>query len=115
MAYDKVLRERAVSYRQKQTCEAFGVSSSALKKWQKQYKETGNLENKPLQRHWRKIDPEKLRADVEAYPEDFNDERAQRFGCSGEGIRLALQKLKITRKKKFLPTAKSLKKNARNI
>ena len=119
MGYDKVLRERAVSYRQnhsqKQTCETFGVSSSALKKWQKQYNETGSLENKPLQRQWRKIDPEKLRADVQAHPEDFNDERAQRFGCSGEGIPLALQKLKITRKKKSLPTAKSLKKNAGNI
>ena len=119
MAYDKFLRERAVSYRQKhsqkQTCEAFGVSPSALKKWQKQYNETGSLENKPLQRQWRKIDPEKLRADVQAYPEDFNDETAQRFGCSGEGIRPALQKLKIIRKKKSLPTAKTLKKNARNI
>jgi transposase len=66
MGYDKVLRERAVLYRekhgQKQTCQAFGISASALKKWQKQYKETGSLGNKPLQRKWRKIDPEKLRA-----------------------------------------------------
>jgi transposase len=119
MGYDKVLRERAVFYRgkhrQKETCQAFGVSAGALKKWQKQYKETGSLKNKPLQRKWRKTDPQKLIADVDAHPDDFNDERAERFGCSGEAIRQALQKLIITRKKRVLPTAKSLKKNVRNI
>jgi transposase len=119
MGYDKVLRERAVLYRethsQKETCDAFGVSSSALKEWQKKYRATGSLENKPLQRTWRKIDPQKLKADVKAHPDDFNDERAQRFGCSGEAIRQALGKLKITRKKRVLPTRKSLNKGERNI
>ena len=64
MGYDKVLRERAVFYRekhtQKETCEAFGISASALKEWQKKYADTGSVENKPLERTWRKIDPEKL-------------------------------------------------------
>jgi transposase len=119
MAYDKVLRERAVFYRethtQKETCEAFGISSSALKEWQKKYKETGSLENKPLERTWRKIDPEKLKADVQAHPDDFNDERAERFGCCGEAIRQALQKLKITRKKRALLTTKSPKKSGKNM
>ena len=118
MAYDRVLRERAVFYRekhsQKETCEAFGISASALKEWQKKYKETGSLENKPLERKWRKIDPEKLKADVQAHPDDFNNERAERFGCSGEAIRQALEKLKITRKKKLSPTAKNQKKSGRN-
>jgi transposase len=118
MGYDKILRERAVLYRgkhtQKETCETFGVSATALKRWQKQYKETGSLENKLLERKWRKIDPEKLRADVQAHPDDFNDERAKRFGCSGEAIRQALRKLKITRKKRALPIVKNLKKNDGN-
>ena len=119
MAYDKVLRARAVFYREKhshkETCEAFGISSSALKEWQKKYKETGSLENKPLERIWRKIDPEKLRADVLAHPDDFNDERAERFDCCGEAIRQALQKLNITRKKRALPTTKSPNKSGRNM
>ena len=119
MSYDKVLRERAVRYCEqhthKETCEAFGVSVSAVKQWQKRYNETGNLANKPLHRTWRKIEPEKLRADVQEHPDDFNDERAQRFGCSGEAIRQALQKLKITRKKRALPTKKSPKKRDRNM
>ena len=71
MAYDKVLRARAVFYRekysQKETCEAFRISSSALKEWQKKYAETGSLENKPLERTWRKIDPAKLRVDIQAH------------------------------------------------
>jgi hypothetical protein len=62
------------------------------------------LENKPLDRKWWKIDPEKLKTNVQTHPEDFNDERAERFGCSGEAIRQALQKLKITGKKEpYLP------------
>jgi len=119
MRYDRVLRERAVCYRekhsQKETCQTFGISSSALKVWQKQYIEPGSLENKPLERTWRKIDPEKLRADVPAHPDDCNNARAQRFSCSGGAIRQALQKLNITRKKRALPTAKSPKKNDRNM
>jgi len=95
MGCDKVLRERAVCYREqhshKETCEAFGISSSALKAWQKHYAQTGSLEDKPLERTWRKIDPAKLRADVPIHPDDFNDERAQRFGCSGEAIRQTLE------------------------
>ena len=119
MGYDKVLRGRAVFYRekhsQKERCEAFGVSSSALKAWHKKYAQTGSLENKALARKWRKIDPEKLRADVLAHPDDFNNERAERFSCSGEAIRQALEKLKITRKKRALPTKKSPKQNGRTM
>ena len=118
MGYAKVLRERAVFYREKhsekETCQAFGVSSSALKVWRKQYAQTGSLENKPLKRTWRKIDPEKLRGDIQAHPDDCNDERAQRFGCSGEAIRQALEKLNITRKKRALLTAKHPKKSGKN-
>jgi transposase len=111
MGYDKVFRKRAVLYSEKhtikETVEAFGISRHALTSWQTRYYETGNLANKPLNRTWRKIDPEKLRADVAAYPDAFYDERAARFGCSGEAIRQALQKLKITRKKRVLPTGNS--------
>jgi transposase len=61
--------------------------------------ETESLENRPLNRKRRKLDPEKLRKDAEDYPDAFNRERAQRFGCAEEAVRLALKKLKITRKK----------------
>ena len=103
MYRDKQLRELAVKYRethtQKETCEAFEISASALKSWRKRLKESGSLKNKALNRKGRKIDPEKLRQDVEGHPDDFNDERAQRFNCSAEAIRLALKKHGITKKK----------------
>jgi transposase len=104
MSYDKKLRKQAIEYRsthtQAETSEAFGVSVSAIKRWQKLMKETGEIENKPLKRSGRKIKEAELRADVEKHPDDFNWERAKRFGCTEEGIRKALKRHKITRKKR---------------
>ena len=103
MRYDKKLRVQAVKYReshtQQETAEAFGVSVSAIKKWQKKMKLTGDIKNEPLERTGRKIKEEELKKDVEKNPEDFNEERAVRFGCTGEAIRLAMKKYKLTRKK----------------
>jgi transposase len=105
MSYPKELRERAVKYRKthslKETCEVFEVSSNAIRTWKIKLKESGSLENKVLNRKQRKIDLEKLRKDVEEHPDDFNRERALRFDCGGEAIRLALNKLGITGKKTF--------------
>jgi transposase len=106
MSYDPKFRERALKFFEahstKETCEAFGISPNALYTWKRRLAETGSLENKPLNRPWRKIDPEKLRKDVEDYPDAFNRERAQRFGCTEETVRLALKKLKKKKKKKTL-------------
>jgi transposase len=104
MSYDKKVREQALKYKathtQCETSEVFGVSVSAIKRWQKLQKETGSVEKKELTRSWRRIDPELLKADVEKYPEDFNWERAVRFGCHEEGIRKAMKRNKLTRKKR---------------
>jgi len=104
MSYDKKIREQALKYRathtQKETSEVFEVSVSAIKDWQKLQKEQGNLERKKLTRKGRKIGESELKADVETYPEDFNRERAVRFGCTEEGIRKAMKRHKLTRKKR---------------
>ena len=96
MKYSKEIKEKAMKYRethtQAETCGAYGISKSAIKSWRKQIRETGRLTEKPIVRSWRKIDPEKLKLDVEANPDDFNLERALRFGCSEEGIRKAMKK-----------------------
>ena len=103
MYRDKQLRELAVKYREthteKETCEAFEISASALKSWRKRHKEGGSLENKALNRKEKKINPEKLRQDVQEHPDNFNGERAQRFNCSAEAVRLALKKHGITKKR----------------
>ena len=102
--YSKDLREKAVAYRgkhtQAETAEAFGISVSVIKKWQKQQKEKGNIEPAELKRSGRKIKKAELEADVASNPEDFNWERAVRFGCSEEGIRKAMKRHKLTRKKR---------------
>lgn len=91
--------EYRATHTQKKTSETFGVSETTIKKWKKLQAETGSLDKRPLERSFKKIDPEKLRAYVAEYPDDFLEEIAERFACSGEAIRLALKKHGITRKK----------------
>ena len=74
MSYSKRYRERTIEYRQaghslEATHQVFKVSKSTIQKWEKQLKETGNLEKKDLHRSFRKIDPEKLKAYVAAHPD----------------------------------------------
>ncbi len=109
MSYSKDLRERVVKYRLagytiKETCEVFGVGNYAMSKWVKQYKETGDLSNKPLNRGFKKIDPEKLKAYISEHPDAYQKEMAEVFGCSAEAIRKALKRLGITRKKRHYVT-----------
>ncbi|ATD64188.1 IS630 transposase-related protein [Neisseria weixii] len=53
----------------------------------------------PKDRKCRKINREAPMQDVEQYPDDFQYERAQRFGCSAKSIGAALKKWNISRKK----------------
>ena len=104
MSYPKKYRERTIEYRQaghtlEETHQIFKVSRSTIQKWEKQLKETGNLEKKELHRGYRKIDPEKLKSYVEEHPDAYQSEMAEAFGCSESGIRDALRRHKITRKK----------------
>jgi len=103
MAYSVDLRKKAMAYRethtQEETAKTFDVSVSAVRDWEQLQRETGSLDKKPLERKWRKIDPEKLCAYVAEHPDKYLDEIAATFECSDEAIRLALKKHKITRKK----------------
>ena len=92
MSYSKRYRERTIEYRQaghslEATHQVFKVSKSTIQKWEKQ-------------RSFRKIDPEKLKAYVAAHPDAYQSEMAEAFGCSESGIRDALRRHKITRKKR---------------
>ena len=65
MSYPTIFRKRTIEYRRsghtlKETSEAFKVSISAIEEWERKLKESGNLENKALNRPHKKIDPEKL-------------------------------------------------------
>jgi len=109
MSYSKRYRERTIEYRQaghtlEETHQTFKVSRSTIQEWEKWLKERGNLEKKELHRSFRKIDPEKLKAYVAEHPDAYQSEMAEAFGCSESGIRDALQRYKITRKKRRLAT-----------
>lgn len=83
----------------KETHEVFKVARSTIQKWERQYKETGRLEKKELHRSFRKIDPNRLKAYVPEHPDAYQSEIAEALGCSKSGIRYALWRYKITRKK----------------
>ena len=105
MGYDKKFRERVLAHvdagkSQTEVRKMFNLGANTISQWKKLRAETGSLVNRELDRNWRKIDPEKLKADVKARPDDFDSERAERFGCSRQGIESARKKHKITRKKR---------------
>ena len=105
MSYDKKYRERVLAHveggkTQEEVRAMFGLGKNTITEWKKLREETGRLENRELARKHRKIDPAKLADDVKTYPDAFNHERADRFGCSESGIAKALKKAKITRKKR---------------
>ena len=106
MAYSVDIRMAAVRYclgnnaTFEATAEIFGVGKTTVQSWVHQYEETGDLSNKPLNRGFKKIDPEKLKAYVESHPDATQQEMADVFGCCNQAISKALKRLKITRKKK---------------
>ena len=105
MSYPTKYRKRTVEYRQEghtleETKEVFQVSISTIRKWEKQLREEGHLEKKPVKRGFRKIDPEKLKIYVAEHPDAYQSEMAKEFQCSESGIRDALERLDITRKKR---------------
>ena len=105
MSYPTKYRERTIEYRQEghtleETQRVFHVCITTIRKWEKQLREEGHLEKKPVERSFRKIDPEKLRSYVAEHPDAYQSEMAKEFQCSESGIRDALNRLKITRKKR---------------
>jgi transposase len=105
MGYDKKLRERVFAHvdavkTQEEVRKMFGLGVNTITQWKKLRAERGSLENRPLERKHKKVDPEKLRNYLEQNPESFDYEAGAEFGCSGEALRQARNKHRITRKKR---------------
>jgi transposase len=117
--YSTDLRERAVKYAEThtaaETSEAFGVGVRTIFKWKKKLRETGNLERKPLNRKFRKLDPEKLKKWVEEHPDAYLWEIAEKFEASQSGVYYALQRIGITVKKKRNATGSGTRKGVRSL
>jgi len=89
----KILAELAHStYRA--VAAKYGVSTTALQNWQKQPEPKVDKNYPP-----RKIDNQALEEDVAKYPDEYQWQRAARFGCDQSAIFRALKRLKITIKK----------------
>ena len=117
--YSKDLRERVLSYlAEGHTVESavaiFKVSRAAIAGWEKLYRETGSLDRRPLNRKHKKLDPQQLMVYVQEHPDAYLQEIGAAFGCTGEAVRQALIKLKVTLKKKRSSTKNETKKNGKN-
>ncbi|MBQ6435900.1 MAG: hypothetical protein IJJ09_07855 [Synergistaceae bacterium] len=105
MSYDEKFRKRTLEYRGEghslaQTSKIFKVAINTIRNWEKQLKAEGHLKNHTFVRAFKKIDPEKLRAYVKNNPDAYLREIAEVFQCWPNAVRKALQRLKITRKKR---------------
>lgn len=92
------------------TAKVFGVGRSTVQSWRQRFEETGDLSDKPLNRGFKKIDPDKLRAYVKDHPDATQQEIADEFGCCNQAVSKALRRLDITRKKKRAATKSKIRK-----
>ncbi len=87
----QVREEEGLTY--SETARRFHIGLSSLKRWVEK--------PEPVKKRHRKsrVDMAALAKDVEAYPDAYQYERAQRFGMSARGMGDALKRLGISRKK----------------
>jgi transcriptional regulator with XRE-family HTH domain len=99
MAYSIDFRKKVLSIRIKerltiaQTAQRFGVGVSTVVRWLKCPERKDYTRTK-----FRKIDPALLIEDVEAYPDAYQSERAERLGVHQNAIFYLLKKLNIIAK-----------------
>jgi len=120
MAYPVKMREAALkALRSGHTREAvtkmFGLGINTLRAWENLEKETGSLENRPLDRKPYKIDRDALQKYCEENPFATHVEAAAFFNCDERGIRHAKKALGITRKKRQPDIPNAMNNNAQNL
>ncbi|MDM1019733.1 IS630 transposase-related protein [Acinetobacter sp. VNK23] len=91
----KVLAKLEEGYSIRVVAAQFEIDKNTIVEWKKRIEIKRTRPRKPS-----KIDDDALRADVEKYPDDYQYERAARFGCGTSSIGDALRRLGITVKKR---------------
>src|SRR5215469_11701578 len=114
MSYSVDLRSRAVDYArqghtQEETSAVFQIGVTTLKRWLKQQTETGSLEKAKLNRSARIFKSQELNDYVEINPDALIKDVAQYFGGSMSGAFYALEREKITFKKKRFTIKKEMR------
>lgn len=119
MAYSIDLRERVIAHlqeghTQEETSILFKVGTTTLKNWLSLLSETGSLDKRPLDRCPRKFESEKLNTYIEENPNALLRDVAEKFNGSITGAFYALEREKITVKKKRFTTKNEMNPNASN-
>ena len=105
MGYSVDLRSRVIDFikegnSQKEASVIFKVGTTTIKRWLALLSETGSLEKKALERSARIFESEKLNAYIEENPDALLKDVAEYFGGSIPGAFHALEREKITLKKR---------------
>ena len=112
MTYSLDFRQKIFKHKAKhgltfaQTSERFDIGIATLFRWQKRLTPC-QTRNKPTI----KIDEDQRLEDVQKYPDDYQWERAQRFGVTQRAIGLAFKRLGISYNKKHYSIQRPAKKN----
>ncbi len=113
-AYSLDLRERVLKYleksdKKKEASLLFHVGIATIYRWIRQKREIGHVI--PIRRKYayKKLDDQRLKKHVEAYPDHFLFEIAEEFSVTPQAIFYAFKRLKITRKKRQISTEKGMK------
>ena len=107
MAYSVDLRIRAIEFvkegnTHEQASILFKVGTATIERWLALFSETGSLEKRPLNRKAPKFKAEKLQAYIEENPDALLKDVAEHFEGSVTGAFYALEREKITLKKRAL-------------
>jgi len=116
MSYSIDLRSRVTDYvkaghTQEETREVFKVGITTIKRWMSLLSETGSLEGKEIERSPRVYESDKLNAYIEENPNALLKDVAQEFNGSVSGAFYALEREKITIKKKRYTTKNAMSVN----
>ena len=118
--YSVDLRKRVLKYIEEtedkiKASQLFNVGIATIYRWIARKTQTGNIEPSPKKAYKKKIDDQRLIAYVEQNPDHFLSEIATHFKTTLQAVFYALQRLKITRKKRLRFTRKETKKSGQNL
>lgn len=104
MAYSTDLRERVIEYIEagntlKDACRIFKMSRSTIYQWRKLKETTGTLEKQIYKHGAIKLNDQQLIEYVQANPDLYQKDYAEKFNMSSSGICRAFKRLHITLKK----------------
>jgi transposase len=118
--YSVDLRSRVLAYIEEtadktKASQLFKVGIATIYRWIARKKQSGTVEPSPSKVYKKKIDDQKLIAYMEQNPDHFLSEIATHFNATLQAIFYALQRLKITRKKRLRFTRKETKKSEQSL